>query len=369
MRQPSVSRPLIASHPGSHRLHAPIKARDNSISYRRGKSGRVDALSDVLRTIRLTGAAFFASELRAPWSIVAPSSRAIADALMPDADHVVPYHFVTSGRCAVKLIDGPTIELAAGDVVVFPKGDQHMLGGTSQFGPVSMPPEDLAKLLSRGKITPIRGGGDGAVTEMVCGFFACDSRLSGPILAGLPRMLRVSLSDDPGATWLRSSVHFSVDESAQRRAGAETFLAKLSELLFVETIRRYVKNLPDSQTGWLAGLRNPHVAKALALLHGRPDHPWTVEELAREVGLSRTVLAERFMHFLGQPPIQYLTKWRLSLAADRLREGSTSIGRVAEHVGYDSEASFNRAFKRQFGLPPAAWRRREARALAAVTPN
>jgi transcriptional regulator GlxA family with amidase domain len=143
----------------------------------------------------------------------------------------------------------------------------------------------------------------------------------------------------------------------------------LSELLFVETIRRYVKNLAPSQTGWLAGLRNPHVAKALALLHGRPDHPWTVEGLARGVGLSRTVLAERFMHYLGQPPIQYLTKWRLSLAADRLREGSTSIGRVAEHVGYDSAASFNRAFKRQFGLPPAAWRRREARAPAAVAPN
>jgi len=329
----------------------------------------VDTLSEVLKTIRLTGAAFFQSELKVPWSIVAPSSRAIADALMPEADHVVPYHLVTAGRCVVKLLDGPPIDLAAGDVVMFPHGDHHILGGTRQFGPVSMTPEDLAKLLARGKITPIRGGGDGAATEMVCGFFACDQRLSAALLAGLPRMLRVSLNDDPGAAWLRSSLHFSALETAQPRAGAETLLAKLSELLFAETIRRYLKDRPDSETGWFAGLRNPHVTKALSLLHARPGHPWTVEELAREVGLSRTVLAERFVHYLGQPPIQYLTKWRLSLAANDLRDGSASIGRVAEQVGYDSEASFTRAFKREFGLPPSTWRRRGARAPALAAPK
>ena len=324
----------------------------------------MDALSEVLKTIRLTGAAFFASELRAPWAIVAPSSRAIADALMPEADHVVPYHFVAAGRCVVKLLDGPAIDLAAGDVVVFPQGEHHMLGGTPQFGPLSVPPEDLTKLLKRETITPIRGGGEGAVTEMICGFFACDRRLSAPIIDGLPRVLRVSLGDDPSAQWLRSSVHFSVTETAQPGAGAQSVLAKLSELLFVETIRRYVKQLPDGETGWLAGLRNPHVTKALALLHGRPEYPWTVEEVARKVGLSRTVLAERFLHYLGQPPMQYLTRWRLSLAANSLREGSASIGRVAEQVGYDSEASFTRAFKRAFGLPPATWRRKKAMAAA-----
>jgi AraC family transcriptional regulator, alkane utilization regulator len=329
----------------------------------------MDALSEVLKTIRLTGAAFFASELRAPWSIVAPSSRAIADALLPDADHVVPYHLVTAGRCVVKLLDGTAVDLAAGDVVVLPKGDHHMLGGTPQFGPLSMPAEDLTKLLKRGTITPIRGGGDGAVTGMVCGFFACDARLSAPIIDGLPRVLRVSLSDDPGAHWLRSSVDLSVLETAQPRAGAETMLAKLSELLFVETIHRYIKDLPDHERGWLPGLRNPHIAKALAFLHGRPEYPWTVEEVARKVGLSRTVLAERFMHYLGQPPMQYLTSWRLALAADRLRDGRTSIGRVAEQVGYDSETSFTRAFKRAFGLPPATWRRKKAQAPAAAAPR
>lgn len=322
----------------------------------------MDALSEVLKTIRLTGAAFFESQLKAPWAIAAPSSGAIAEALMPEADHVIPYHLVTSGRCVVKLIDGPAMELAAGDVVVFPNGDPHVLGGTQELGPMSLAPEHMMKLLVRGQVTPIRGGGEGAATEMVCGFFACDRRLSAPMLAGLPRALRVSLSDDPSANWLRSSVHFSVLETAQPRAGAETVLAKLSELLFVETIRRYLKDLPHSQTGWLAGLRDAHVAKALALLHGCPEHPWTVEELAREVGLSRTVLAERFMHYLGQPPIQYLTKWRLSLAARRLRDGATRIGRVAEQVGYESEASFTRAFKREFGLPPATWRRKETHA-------
>lgn len=328
----------------------------------------MDALSKVLKTIRLTGAAFFESELKAPWSIMAPSSCAIADALMPEADHVVPYHLIVAGGCAVKLLDGPSIDLAAGDVVLFPNGDRHILSGMPQFGPLSVTPEDLTKLLLRGKITPIRGGGDGAATAIICGFFACDRRLSAPILDGLPRMLRVSLCDDPGAMWLRSSVHFSVAETARPHAAAQT-VAKLSELVFVETIRRYIEDLPDSQTGWLAGLRNPHAAKALALLHGRPEHPWTVEALAREVGVSRTVLAERFMHYLGQPPIQYLTKWRLSLAADRLRDGSTSIGRVAEHVGYASEASFTRAFKREFGLPPATWRRKEAHPPPTTAPK
>ena len=252
---------------------------------------------------------------------------------MPEADHVVPYHLVTAGRCVVKLLDGPAIDLAAGDVVVFPKGDHHMLGGTPQFGPMSMAPEDITRLLKQGSITPIRGGGDGAVTEMVCGFFACDARLSAPLIDGLPRVLRVSLKDDPGALWLRSSIDFSVLETAQPRAGAETVLAKLSELLFVETIRRYIKDLPDNETGWLAGLRNPHIARALAFLHGRPEHAWTVAELARKVGLSRTALAGRFIHYLGRPPMQYLTRWRLSLAADRLRDGSASIGRVAEQAG------------------------------------
>jgi AraC-like DNA-binding protein len=329
----------------------------------------MDALSEILKTIRLTGAAFFASELRAPWSIVAPSSRAIAEALMPGADHVVPYHLVTAGRCVVKLLDGPAVDLAAGDVVVFPKGDHHVLGGTSQFGPLSIAPEDLTRLLNRGAITPIRGGGEGAVTEMVCGFFACDARLSAPLIDGLPRVLRVSLRDDADGVWLRTLMDVSVVETAQPRAGSETVLAKLSELLFVETIRRYLKDLPDGETGWLAGLRNPHVAKALAFLHRRPEHSWTVEELARTVGLSRTALAERFIHYLGRPPIQYLTRWRLSLAADRLRDGAASIGRVAEQAGYDSEASFTRAFKRAFGLPPATWRRAKAQAPVATAPK
>jgi transcriptional regulator GlxA family with amidase domain len=203
---------------------------------------------------------------------------------------------------------------------------------------------------------------------MVCGFFACDARLSAPLIDGLPRVLRVSLTGDPDDLWLRSLMDFSVAETARPRAGAETVLAKLSELLFVETIRRYLDDLPDGETGWLPGLRNPHVAKALALLHGRPGHSWTVDELARKVGLSRTALAERFMHYLGRPPIQYLTRWRLSLAAACLRDGTTSIGRVAEQVGYDSEASFTRAFKRAFGLPPATWRRAKARAPVSPEP-
>lgn len=168
------------------------------------------------------------------------------------------------------------------------------------------------------------------------------------------------LADDPGAAWLISTVHHGVEESGQRRAGTDAVLAKLSELLFLEAIRRYLESLPAGEQGWLAGLRDPYVSRALALLHREPARGWTVDELGRETGLSRSALADRFATLIGEPPMQYLTRWRLALAARALAEERAPVGRVAERVGYESEAAFNRAFKREFGLPPAAWRRHQA---------
>jgi AraC family transcriptional regulator, alkane utilization regulator len=324
----------------------------------------MDALSEILRDIRLSGTTFVEAQLGAPWSFESAPPRALADTLTHDGGHVIPYHLITAGICIVRVPGGEAIELGVGDVVLFPHGDQHLLSGSHELSaPMTM--NDISSQLAGGCIVPIRGGGKGPMTGLICGFFACDKRLSAPLLAGLPRVVRVGLKDSPGASLLETTVRYSKDESGRLRPGAAAALGKLSELLFVEAIRRYAEQLQSSQTGWLAGLRDPQIAKALALLHARPAHAWTVEEISQGVGLSRSVFAERFTHYLGQPPVQYLTRWRLALAADRLRDGKARVGRVAEKVGYDSEASFTRAFKREFGLPPAAWRRREVAARPA----
>ena len=319
----------------------------------------MDALSDVLRAVRLTGAVFLDAELRSGWSYLTPPPQAIGALHMPGAEHIIPYHLISEGRCRASLPDGEPVELRAGDLIIFPHGDRHVLESVSpgKLKPIEIRGEDLYSMLRPGEIAPLKKGTGGEATRLVCGYLACDRRLSEPILAGLPRLLRVSVKDSGIASWVESSVRFSVAESTAPRAGGTTVIAKLSELLFVEAIRQYIDTLPPSQTGWLAGLRDRFVGRALALLHQEPAYAWTVDELAKQVGLSRSALADRFVELLGQPPMQYLTRWRLSLAAQQLLSGGRALAQIAEGVGYDSEAAFNRAFKREFGVPPATWRK------------
>jgi AraC-like DNA-binding protein len=325
----------------------------------------MDALSEVLGAVRLTGAVFLELEMRAQWSILTAPARKIADALMPEADHVIPFHLVTEGKCYGRLVDGDPVELSAGDLILFPAGDRHVLAAQTasalRLEPVELTGEALDKLLKRGEVSEFKKSGAGDATRIVCGYLACDKRLAEPLLLSLPRLLKVSLRDGGTADWVRSSIQFSVAESVSARPGSAAVLARLSEVLFAEAIRHYMDELPPEQPGWLAGLRDRHVGRALALLHEDPAHAWTVDELATKVGLSRSALGERFNDLIGVPPMQYLTRWRTSLAARLLRESRFSILRVATDVGYESEAAFNRAFKRELGLPPAAWRKRAAR--------
>jgi AraC-like DNA-binding protein len=325
----------------------------------------MDALSAVLGAIRLTGAVFLDMELRAQWSYLTAPARKIADVLMPNADHVIPYHLVTEGTCYARLLDGAPVELRAGDLILFPAGDRHVLATASEAAlrlkPVDITGDTLDKLLKRGEIAALRKGRAGAATRIVCGFLACDRRLAEPVLLGLPRLLKVSMRDGGTAAWVQSSIRYSVVESTSSRLGSAVVLARLSEVLFAEAIRHYVDGLPPGGSGWLASLRDRYVGRALALLHEQPAYAWTVDELARRVGLSRSALGERFSALIGVPPMQYLTRWRTALAATQLRDSDVSVIRVATAVGYESEAAFNRAFKREFGLPPAAWRKRAAR--------
>jgi AraC-like DNA-binding protein len=315
----------------------------------------MDALSDVLRLVRLTGAVFLDAEFTAPWCVGEPSGVEVCVEHMPRAQHVVIYHLVTEGECQVTLDGEAPRPVRAGDLIVIPGGQKHALGSD-----LSRPRADAARLVIQrapDEVPQVRYGGGGAVTKLVCGYLGCESALFDAVLAPLPRIMVVDMRDGPGAQWLTSSIRFSLAESASQRAGAGTVLAKLSELMFVEAIRRHIESLPPDQRGWLAGLRDRFTGKALALMHARPAHPWTVEELAGHVGLSRSALAERFTGLVGAPPMQYLTRWRLQLAADLLRSARRGVADVAAEVGYESEAAFNRAFKRELGTTPAAWRR------------
>ena len=322
----------------------------------------MDALSDVLKSLRLEGAVYITAEFTAPWCVQAKFGLASVLARLAGAEHVVFFHFLTEGGCKVRLADGTeALDVEAGDLVLFPREAQHLLGSDLQLAPV-----ETASLVGRDSafgadLIQMRHGGGGAATRFVCGYLACSRSVCRPLLDALPRVLRIPIGNGPAAALLRELLRVGVRESSASRPGAGSMLAKLSELMFVEAMRRYVEDLPPGGTGWLAGVRDAQVGRALALLHAEPGRAWTVDELAREAALSRSTLAERFAALVSEPPMQYLTRWRLALAAQTLRSSNRAITRVAEESGYESESSFNRAFKREFGLPPAAWRRHRPR--------
>ncbi|TAK15442.1 MAG: AraC family transcriptional regulator [Acidobacteria bacterium] len=317
-----------------------------------------DVLSDVLRAVHLTGAVFFDFELSSPWVLEAPPSREIASTVMPGAERVIEYHLIMSGACWGHAVGDPPLRLRAGDLIVFPQGAAHVMSSA----PGMRNPSD-ASMFVRQPLSPKlhaleAGGGGPERARVLCCFLGCDERPFNPLLAALPSVMHLSGgSSDPSGQWLATLMDLAAKESVAARPGSENVLARLSELMFVETIRRHLETLPAAETGWLAGLRDPMIGQALSALHGNPRAPWTVEELARRAGLSRSVFAERFSAMVGETPMQYLALWRMQLAAKRLSEGAP-VAEAADAVGYASEAAFSRAFKKLLGQAPAAWRRR-----------
>jgi AraC-like DNA-binding protein len=315
-----------------------------------------DVLSDVLRSVRLTGAVYFDLELSAPWVAEAPPSREIAGTVMPGAQRVIEYHLVARGVCWGRLVDGEPIRLREGDLIIFPQGDPHLLA--SDPGLRAEP--DMALFERRTATLPLVyefGGGGPDRTRIVCCFLGCDERPFNPLLTALPKVIHLARAgEDAASGWATTLLNIAVRESGTARAGRDNVLARLSELMFVEAIRRYIEALPGAQTGWLAGLRDAVVGQALAALHADPARVWTVDGLARHVGVSRSVLADRFAEMVGETPMPYLALWRMQLASRRLLEGGT-VAAVAAAVGYESEAAFSRAFKKLVGESPATWRR------------
>ncbi|PYV55478.1 MAG: AraC family transcriptional regulator [Acidobacteria bacterium] len=314
----------------------------------------MDVLSEVLKVVKLQGALFYNAEFSSPWSIRAASSQGLVRYFAPGTDNVIIYHLLTEGRACVRLNDGTCVNLKAGDIVMLPHGDPHIMENGPPT-PTVDESDQLGEVLAQG-LKLWRLGGGGEVTKFVCGYMACDPRLSQVFLSGLPPLFKVSIRNDASGRWLENSIRFSVDEAGHYLAGGEAVRAKLSEVLFVETLRAYISNLSAEQSGWLAGARDAEVGRALAMMHRNPAHPWTIAALAKEAGVSRSVLAERFRYFLNEPPMAYLTRWRLQLGAQMLSSTSHSVAQIAAEVGYESEAAFNRAFKREFGAPPARFR-------------
>lgn len=326
----------------------------------------MDAFSEILSAVKLKGALFFNAEFSAPWGLASPRSDCLAPDLLPGAEHLVIFHLLIEGSAFVQLEDSRPIGLSAGDIVIFPHGDPHRFwnGSPSQL----LDQEGMLALIRCRSLGPMRAGGDGEVTRFVCGYMACDPQLCRPILAGLPPLLKVNVRSGASGQWLEDSIRRLVEEVGSHQPGSEAMLAKLSEAMFVETLRQYVASLPAEETGWLAGARDPVVGKSLAILHSRANHHWTIAELAKEVGMSRSALLERFGRYLSEPPMAYLTRWRLQLAARKLASTPRSVAEIAGEVGYESEAAFSRAFKREFGSPPAKFRRERRTATPPAEP-
>ncbi len=325
---------------------------------------KADALSEVLRAVRLQGAVFFDVHAKAPWVAEAPPAHRIGPYIMPGIEHVIEYHVVTAGSCFGGIIGEEAVELSAGDIVVFPQGDAHVM---SSAPGMRNAPEKVHEKLGPGSL-PIAlsvGSGDEASAHLICGFLGCDARPFNPLLAHLPRMMHVPARANRDGV-ARKFVELALSEAGALNAGSQCMLARLSELMFIEVVRRHLAELPENTTGWLAGLRDPSVGRVLGVLHEAPARAWTLETLAKEGATSRAMLAERFAQLVGTPPMQYLARWRIHLAANLLAGGTQSLAEIADEVGYGSETALSRAFKREVGMAPAMWRKQRREASATL---
>jgi AraC-like DNA-binding protein len=328
----------------------------------------MDVLSNVLNAVQLTGAVFFDVEAFSPWVAVTPKADRFRAAVMPDAEHIISFHIILAGSCWAEMPDSvPATLLTAGDLVVIPLGDEHVMSSAPGLrGEPNLNTYSRAAYRRLPAPFVLNQGGGPERSHFVCGYFGCTRRPFNPLLDALPRMFHASVSPF-SREWMLSLVRAAAVESEDKAAGGDTMLAKIAELMFVEVVRKYIRGLPEDARGWFSALRDPQIGAGITLMHDRPAEAWTVEALARAVGMSRSMFAERFVELIGVPPMHYLSKWRLQLAASLLTRTAISISAVAAEVGYESETAFNRMFKKVMGIPPAAWRKRNQSAVMRVS--
>ncbi len=318
----------------------------------------MDALSELLRAIHLSGTAYIDAELSASWAIQTPDSAEIAQRLAPGGGRIIPYHMIVKGACVVQIDGYEPITLEAGEVVVIPHGDVHVLSSKSKVPPLRFTADTVVEMIRRDAVSRVKHGRDGDRTRLVCGFFACDKTLSDYLILPLPRMFKFRVRGDSTAALLPHAISQSEDTPDDvANPGAQAVLCKLSELLFVDAVRSYAETLTHENAGWLSGIKDRYVSHALALMHQQPCHDWTLDTLAHELGTSRTTLADHFVRHMGRSPMQYLSEWRLRLAADALAGSDHAIKRISADAGFNSTTAFSRAFKRELGVSPGEWRR------------
>ncbi|HEY7551496.1 MAG TPA: AraC family transcriptional regulator [Hyphomicrobiaceae bacterium] len=359
---------------GTLRLFAEtLRAIGNEILPGLTPEATMDVLSEVLRVIRLSGAIHFNAEFTRPWAMKTAPPDLIAAHLAPGAEAISLFHLATTGSCWITCGKLAPIKIETGDVMVFPRSDQHVMA--SDLGLTPVPIARIVPKVSRQQITLVNYGGGGEEARFVCGYLHSDQRFA-PLLDAMPAFVCVrvrngmlvldAFSDteryaepvtlEHEAGWWRAATAHLIAEATRPGQGNRAVLARLSELLFMEVVRWQLSYVSEGRSGWLAGLNDPHVGRALALLHAEPARPWTVEELADHAAISRAALAKRFVELVGAAPMQYLAEWRMHLARRLLRESSLSLAEIASRVGYESEAAFNRAFSRLVGAPPGTWR-------------
>lgn len=323
-----------------------------------------DALADVLKTIRMTGAVFFNVTARAPWVAEQCTPDLVLPLIRPGADHLISYHIVTEGSCyACVLGENEPVEVRAGQVIVFTRGDPHVMSSEPGMRAKAVSADALVDGVQLPYVVSF--GGEGPTTvKVICGFLACDSGPFNPLIESLPRILIGDSDRGHGdIPCLSALVRIAMNEIRDRRIGGEGVLSRVAEMMFIDVVRQYLETLAPEQRGWVAGLKDPFVGKALALMHAHPARDWGLDELAREVGSSRSEFADRFASLVGVPPMTYLAKWRMQVASGLLND-NVNIATIAAEVGYSSEASFSRAFKKIVGVPPSLWRQGQE-ALAA----
>ncbi|PDQ22802.1 AraC family transcriptional regulator [Mesorhizobium sanjuanii] len=317
----------------------------------------MDALMDMLRAMRLTGGIFLDAQFSAPWCVSAKVAPEDCVPFTTEPRHIIAYHYVTEGRCLLTVGDQRPVEVESGEIVVLPRNDHHVIASAASLRPVNA--DHLIQEAPEGGLAKIVYGGGGERTTILCGFLGNDLPHNA-LITLLPSVLKLNAADGASGDWIKGTFQFAARELAAGQANSPMILAKLAELLFMEAVRRYLASQPPSANAWAAGMQDPVIGRALGILHAQIARRWTTEDLARELAVSRSAFAERFTRAIGEPPMRYLARQRFEQASAQLKETANPIAWIAYEVGYESEEAFNRAFKREYGVPPAAWRRANA---------
>jgi AraC-like DNA-binding protein len=318
----------------------------------RGAAEHAEPLHRALERLRLEGAIFLRAEYTEGWALDSQGGPAFAGMLHPGAQRVILFHVVASGRCWLSLADGERHWASSGDVIVLPYGDEHTMGGVAPAA--SVPITTVLAPPPWEQVPTIRHGQGGARTQVVCGYLHSEDPLFDPGLGALPGVFVVRPPAGAAARWVEASIAYALEDPSGGRP--ELISTRLPELVLIEVLRLHLATAPAVERGWVAALRDPVLAPAMALLHAAPERKWTVAGLAAEAAVSRSVLDSRFRHVLGRSPIRYLTEWRMHLAQELLAATELGVAAIARRVGYDSEEAFSRAFKRSRKCAPGLWR-------------